>query len=118
LGNFSRFVRRGWVRLGTTGHVRGLLVSAYANLPTGEFAIVAINTTWRTITVSFGAAGRVFSSVAPYVTSGTALGPIGTDGNLSRGSVSANVPTTIPARVNGFSARVPPGLVTFVGIAQ
>jgi glucuronoarabinoxylan endo-1,4-beta-xylanase len=118
VGHFSRFVRPGWVRLGTTGSVSGLRASAYANFWTGAFAIVAINTTAASITASFGVAGPVIGSVAPYVTSGTALGNIGTDGNLSQGSASQNIPTTISASQNAFSAVVPPGIVTFVGTAQ
>jgi glucuronoarabinoxylan endo-1,4-beta-xylanase len=118
VGNFSRFVRPGWVRLGTTGNVPGLLVSAYGNLSTNSFAIVAINSTSASVTASFGVAGRVIASVAPYVTSGTTLGTIGTDGNLSQGSTSLNIPATISASQNAFSAVVPPGIVTFVGTGQ
>jgi glucuronoarabinoxylan endo-1,4-beta-xylanase len=118
MGNFSRFVRPGWTRLGTTGSVSGLLASAYANLSTGDFAIVAVNTTSSSMTVSFGVAGVVISSVVPYVTSGTPIGSIGTDGNLSQGSTAGNVPKTIAASKNAFSAVVPPGIVTFVGTGQ
>jgi glucuronoarabinoxylan endo-1,4-beta-xylanase len=118
LGSFSRFVRPGWVRLGTTGSVSGLLVSAYGNPSTGAFAIVAINNTGSPITASFGVSGPVVAAVAPYVTSGSALGNIGTDGNLSRGSASASLPATISASQNAFSAVVPPGIVTFVSTTQ
>jgi glucuronoarabinoxylan endo-1,4-beta-xylanase len=117
MGNFSRFIRPGWVRLKTNGSVSGLLLSAYKDTSTGAFAIVAVNTSDHTVTASFGIAGPAFSSVSPYVTSGTALGALGTDGNLSHGSVSAKIPTTLPASMNAFSASIPPGITTFVGSA-
>jgi glucuronoarabinoxylan endo-1,4-beta-xylanase len=116
MGNFSRFVRPGWTRFATTGSVSGLLVSAYANLATGDFVLVAINTTGSSISASFGVAGAAaFASVAPYVTSGTTLGNLGTDGNLSQGSASAMIPPSLAATSNAFTASVPPGVVTFVG---
>jgi glucuronoarabinoxylan endo-1,4-beta-xylanase len=118
MGNFSRFVRPGWVRLGTKGAVSGLLVSAYSNTTTGDFAIVAINSTGGNATATFGISGPTFRSVSPYVTSGTIVGMIGTDGNLSLGSAAGNVPTSIPASSNAFSATIPSGITTFVGTAH
>jgi glucuronoarabinoxylan endo-1,4-beta-xylanase len=118
MGNFSRFVRPGWVRIGTTGTVSGLLVSAYKDATTGDFAIVAVNTTSASVTATFGITGPVFSSVAAYVTSGTAVGNIGTDGNMSQGSTSGSIPMSITASMNAFSANVPVGVETFVGKAQ
>jgi glucuronoarabinoxylan endo-1,4-beta-xylanase len=118
LGNFSLFVRPGWTRLGTTGSMNGLLVSAYANLSTNDFAIVAVNTTSSSMTLSFGVMGPVVSSVTPYVTSGTPIGAIGTDGNLSQGSAAGAVPMTLPASMNAFSTTIPQGIVTFVGKGQ
>ncbi len=118
MGNFSRFIRPGWVRIGTTGTVSGLLVSAYKAATTGDFAIVAINTTSASVTATFGITGPVFSSVAAYVTSGTAVGNIGTDGNLSQGSTSGSIPMSITASMNAFSASVPVGVETFVGTAH
>jgi O-glycosyl hydrolase len=115
MGNFSLFVRPGWTRLSTSGTVTGLLVTAYADRSTGDFAFVAINTTGSPVMASMGLAGPVFSSVAPYVTSGTPLGNLGSDGNLSAGSSTAAIPTTVSASMNAFSALVPPGIVTFVG---
>jgi glucuronoarabinoxylan endo-1,4-beta-xylanase len=115
MGNFSRFVRPGWTRLGTTGTVNQLLVSAYANLSTDDFAIVAVNTAGGSQTVTFGVTGPAVTSVTPYVTSGTPVGNIGTDGNLSQGSAAGNVPTTISVSMNAFTATIPQGIVTFVG---
>lgn len=44
IGNYSKFVRPGFVRIGATENpVSGVYVTAYKNPTTGEFAIVAIN---------------------------------------------------------------------------
>jgi glucuronoarabinoxylan endo-1,4-beta-xylanase len=115
MGNYSRFVRPGWTRLGTTGMMNGLLVTAFANLQTSDFAIVAVNTTIYSMKASFGVVGPVISTVDTWVTSGTAIGNIGTDGNLSHGSAPDNVPMTITASTNAFSANIPHGIVTFIG---
>jgi glucuronoarabinoxylan endo-1,4-beta-xylanase len=115
LGNYSRFVRPGWVRLQTAGSVPGLLVSAYKDPAGRDFAIVAVNTTGRSVSASIRVDGPPFSSVSPYVTSGTPVGNLGTDGNLSQGSASAGLPTSIAASMNTFAAQVPAGITTFVG---
>jgi glucuronoarabinoxylan endo-1,4-beta-xylanase len=44
LGNFSRFIRPGFVRIGTTSQAPTLLTSAYKDPGAGQFVIVAINT--------------------------------------------------------------------------
>ena len=54
----------------------------------------------------------------PYVTTNTAVGNIGTDGNLSLGSASNGVPTSIPVTGGQFTASVPYGVTTFVGTAH
>jgi glucuronoarabinoxylan endo-1,4-beta-xylanase len=115
LGNFSRFIRPGWVRVKTTGSVNGLLVSAYKNPAGGDFAIVVINAKGHAVSASFGVAGPAFASVSPYVTSGTPIGSIGTDGNLSQGS--GNLSASIPASANAFAVTIPSGITTFVGSA-
>jgi glucuronoarabinoxylan endo-1,4-beta-xylanase len=114
MGNFSRFVRPGWVRVQATGKEDGLLVSAYKDPSGGSFAIVAVNTTGATVSASFRVEGPPFSSVAPYVTSGTPVGGPGTDGNLSLGSPSAGIPPSIGVANNAFAVEVPAGITTFV----
>ena len=59
------------------------------------------------------------TTVAPYVTAyATPIGGIGSDGNLSLGSASAGIPTSIQTNNGQFSATIPQGVVTFVGTAQ
>ena len=118
VGNFSRFVRPGWVRIDVSGSLSGIYgVTAFKNPTTGAFAIIAINNSGSDIqNISFSlSGGNISGSITPYVTSGTALGSLGTDGNLSAGSASSNVPSSISVNGNAFTSTVPYGVTTFVG---
>jgi len=117
LGNYSRFVRPGWVRISVDGNVPGLLVTAFKNPVSGDFAIVVANSGAAT-TRTFSIAGADGSAISAYVTADTALGPIGTDGNLSLGSVSKQVPASIPIAQGRFTAPIAYGLTTFIGKAN
>jgi glucuronoarabinoxylan endo-1,4-beta-xylanase len=117
-GNWSRYVRPGWVRIGVTGSQSGFYgVAAFKNPSNGNFAIVAINNSGSDIqNVTFGVSGaNVTGSVTPYVTSGTPIGALGSDGNLSAGSASSNVPASLPVSGGVFTSTVPYGVTTFVG---
>jgi glucuronoarabinoxylan endo-1,4-beta-xylanase len=119
MGNFSRWIRPGWVRVGTSGGKSGLYgVSAYKNPSTGDFAIVVINDSGGPVTATFGLSGATATTVAPWVTTDTAVGNIGTDGNLSLGSTSKGVPSSISLSSGAFTATVPYGVTTFVGKSQ
>jgi glucuronoarabinoxylan endo-1,4-beta-xylanase len=52
------------------------------------------------------------------VTADTPLGAIGTDGNLSLGSASQQVPASIPMAQGQFTAPVVYGITTFTGKAS
>jgi glucuronoarabinoxylan endo-1,4-beta-xylanase len=118
LGNWSRYVRPGWVRIGVSGSLSGLYgVAAFKNPSNGAFVIVAINNSGSDIqNVTFGVSGaNVTGSVTPYITSGTPIGALGSDGNLSAGSASSNVPASLPVSGGVFTSTVPYGVTTFVG---
>jgi glucuronoarabinoxylan endo-1,4-beta-xylanase len=68
LGNWSKFVRPGWVRLETT-QTSDVLTTAFKNRSTGEFAIVLVNTASGARTRNVGLSGVSASSVVPWVTS-------------------------------------------------
>ncbi|HUB08588.1 MAG TPA: hypothetical protein VMB50_16400 [Myxococcales bacterium] len=123
VGNYARFVRPGWVLLGTEGSLPGgALANAFKNPATGDFAVVVINPSGGDLPISIGLSGAGTSSVAPWITSGTALPAGGTadgsDGNLSLGSQSASIPTSLPLSGGAFSVTVPAGVTTFVGTAS
>jgi glucuronoarabinoxylan endo-1,4-beta-xylanase len=69
-GNFARFVRPGFVRVGTTGTVpAGVSLSAYKNPSNGTVTIVAINTNPGTTPLSLFVSGAAPCSMTPWVTS-------------------------------------------------
>lgn len=70
LGQYSKFVRPGWVRIDAThAPTSGVTVSAYKE-PTGNnFAIVATNQNSSPSTVTFNMSGFSTTSVSPWVTS-------------------------------------------------
>ena len=70
MGNYSRFVRPGWKRVGTSGTApSGVLVSAYINPANNALSIVAINSNTSAKEVSFYISGSAPCSLTPYETS-------------------------------------------------
>jgi len=70
LGNYSRFVRPGWHRIGAIGKpASDLEVTAYKETATGQFAVVAINESDTAQDVDFKLAGFAPSMITPYRTS-------------------------------------------------
>jgi O-glycosyl hydrolase len=70
MGNYSKFVRPGYYRIGTSASpVGGVLVSAYKNTSSGKFAIVAINQNTSAVTLDFVLSGFTANTVVPWVTS-------------------------------------------------
>ncbi|MBN2536104.1 MAG: hypothetical protein JXB88_24700 [Spirochaetales bacterium] len=95
MGNFSRFVRPGWYRLTTSASSsNGVLVSAFKNTSTNNFAIVAINENSSSQTRSFTIDGYAVNSVIPYVTSSSTDLTQGSAISVSNGTFSATLPET------------------------
>jgi glucuronoarabinoxylan endo-1,4-beta-xylanase len=70
IGNFSKFVRPGYVRIGaTTSPAAGVYVSAYKDPVSGKFAIVVINQNGSNTPLSFSMNGFGATAVTPWVTS-------------------------------------------------
>ena len=72
MGNFSRFVRPGYMRVSTSGTVpSGVLLTAYLNPADGTVAVVAINNNTASTPISLYVSGTVPCSITPWVTSAT-----------------------------------------------
>jgi glucuronoarabinoxylan endo-1,4-beta-xylanase len=102
IGQYSRFVRPGFYRITTDAPKDGVpvLISAYKELHTGNFAIVVLNQGGgTTINVTFN--GCSPTKVTPYTTTDAANIDKGSDITVSGGSFSASL--------SGLSAT------TFVG---
>jgi glucuronoarabinoxylan endo-1,4-beta-xylanase len=68
LGNWAKFVRPGFVRIGATDRpVGGVLVEAYRDAT--HLAIIAVNTTSGAVNQTFHLAGGTLGTVTPWVTS-------------------------------------------------
>jgi O-glycosyl hydrolase len=72
VGNFSKFVRPGYVRIGTTGGPTGLYASAYKDPVSGNFAVVVINNSGADVTQRIALNGAAAALVTPQLTSATA----------------------------------------------
>jgi glucuronoarabinoxylan endo-1,4-beta-xylanase len=70
LGNFSRFVRPGFYRIGVTNNTV-ISISAYKDPNSGNFAIVAINSSVHNVTQNYHLANFNAGSVTPWITSAT-----------------------------------------------
>jgi glucuronoarabinoxylan endo-1,4-beta-xylanase len=68
-GNFSRFVRPGWVMIGTSGApATNVFVSAFKDPSSGRFALVAINNTEAEVTLQTHFEGFSCGTLTPWVT--------------------------------------------------
>jgi len=95
IGNYSKFVRPGYVMVGVTGNSNAnLLISAYTGTD-GTVVVVAINkgTSAATVPISI-AGGTAPASCTPYVTSSSANLAAGTAVSVSGGSFSASLAAT------------------------
>jgi glucuronoarabinoxylan endo-1,4-beta-xylanase len=73
IGNYSKFVRPGWVRIGATANpTAGVYVSAYKDSSSGNFATVALNQNGTDAKVDFVLIGFTVHSVTPWLTSASA----------------------------------------------
>ena len=68
LGNYSKFVRPGYCRIGVSNNAF-TSISAYKDTNSGGFAIVAINSSFTTVTQVFNLTNFTTSSVTPWITS-------------------------------------------------
>ncbi len=70
VGNYSRFVRPGYYRIGVTNNTSLTLISAYKDTNSGNFAIVAVNPNSSVVTQMFNLTNfPAVSSVTPWITS-------------------------------------------------
>jgi len=69
-GNWSKFVRPGWVRMDANASpARGIFVSAFKDPSTGAFAIVAINQKGSAKSINFSMNGFTAGIITPWITS-------------------------------------------------
>jgi glucuronoarabinoxylan endo-1,4-beta-xylanase len=104
MGNYSRFVRPNYYRMGVTNSNGATLISGYKNPASGNFAIVAANASTSSIAQTFTFTNFTAGSVTPWITSS----------NLS---IASNSPVAVTA--SSFIYALPAmSVVTFVGSLQ
>ncbi len=103
LGQFSRFVRPDFYRIGVVSNTGPLQISAYKNATNGGVVIVAINASTNNVAQTFNLSGFGVTTVTPWLTSASA----------SLASQSA-----VAVAGSSFSNTIPSmSIVTFVGQA-
>jgi glucuronoarabinoxylan endo-1,4-beta-xylanase len=101
LGNFSRFVRPNFYRIGVDTNSGPLEISAYKEPPSGHFAIVVINPATNAVTQIFNLSGFGTTNLTSWITSAS-------QSLVSQGAMSVNR--------NTFTSTIPAlSIVTFVG---
>ena len=102
-GNWSKFVRSGWLRIEINNPVPGVYLSAFKAPDSSALAIVAVNSNRSPQPLRFLFQGLQPSSVTPYITDATrnltAQPPIPATG----GSLTATLP---PLSVTSYTATV------------
>ena len=106
LGNYSKFVRPGSVRVEVTGSIpANVLLSAYKG--NGKVVIVAINKNAATASVPITISGGTGTSLTPYLTSASASLAAQTAVPVTGGSFTAALPaTSVTTFVGAFTTAV------------
>jgi|HubBroStandDraft_6_1064221.scaffolds.fasta_scaffold282778_1 glucuronoarabinoxylan endo-1,4-beta-xylanase len=117
IGNYSKFVRPGWVRIGATAPSQnGIYVSAYKNPSTGDFAIVAINQNGSDSPVTIGLSGFGANSVAPWTTSASLNLQQQSTVTVTAGSINVTLPaSSVTTFVGNGAAKTGPAAPVITG---
>lgn len=103
IGQWSRFVRPGWYRIGVSQSYSPLQISAFKDPRKKSFAIVAVNSGSIPLTQTFSLNGFSASVVTPWITSK---------------KLSLGVQAPVPVTDGSFKYRMPAhSVITFSGTA-
>jgi glucuronoarabinoxylan endo-1,4-beta-xylanase len=92
MGNFSKFVRPGYVRVGISGVPSSVHMVPFVSPTDGTVAIVALNEGSSAVNVSFFVSGAGWpSTVTPYVTSASSNLAAGTAITVAAGRFSGSL---------------------------
>jgi glucuronoarabinoxylan endo-1,4-beta-xylanase len=110
VGNWSKFVRNGWVRIdATVSPAPGIYVTAFKETSSGNFAIVAINQNSSPANVSFSLSGfPSVTSVTPTVTSTSVDLVDQVNADVSGGAFSYSLPATSVVTFHGTASASAP----------
>ncbi len=97
MGQFSRFIRPGDVRLDVPVNDSSLAISAFRNPVSGAFAIVAVNNTGAAVSHTFHLQGLGTTSVTPWVTSAAESLAVHAPVAVGNGAFAYSVPAATAA---------------------
>jgi len=115
MGNWSKFVRQGWVRIDSTANPQtGVYITAFKSPSGGSYSVVAVNTNSSATSQTFTFSGfPSTNSITPWVTSSTldlaAQPSVAVDGNSFSFSLPAESVTTFVGTTSGSSTKSPVG---------
>jgi len=118
LGNYSRFVRPGFVRVGVSNKALPTYISAFKDTNTGKFAIVAINPLNAGYAQTFNLSGFTTPVVTPWVTSGSLSLSNQVPVAVSNSTFVYNLPASSIVTFVGQAGTVSPTLAVHVSGAQ
>jgi O-glycosyl hydrolase len=109
MGNWSKFVRPGWVMISATATPQsGVFLTAFENQATGAFVIVAVNANANPVSQTFSLVGLTTTSVTPYITDPnnnlTPQSSISVSGNGFTSTLTASSVTSFSGSVSTLSA--------------
>lgn len=106
MGQFSRFVRPGDLRVDVSTNTGPLSISAFIDSASGRFAVVAVNNTTFAETQTISLDGIVASAVAPWITSVTQSLQQQPAIDVSNGSFTFEIPAQSVVTFAGTQAPV------------
>jgi glucuronoarabinoxylan endo-1,4-beta-xylanase len=102
LGNYARFIRPGFVRIGSTEQpATNILTTAYRDPASNKFVLVVVNNNASSQTIDIAPDGFSTGSLTPYVTDGTHNLVQLSDVFLSGVTLAANSVTTFVGNATG-----------------
>jgi O-glycosyl hydrolase len=110
MGNWSKYVRPGWVRIdATVNPAPGIYITAFKDASSGNFAIVAINQNSSPANVNFSLSGfPSVTSVTPALTSASVNLVDQSNTSVSGGTFSYSLPATSVVTFHGTSSSSSP----------
>lgn len=103
IGQWSKFVRPGWYRIGVSTHFGGPQITAFKDPENQSFAIVAVNSSGRSVSETFSLNGFSTNSITPWITSASlslaAQAPISVSGTSFTYTLPASSVTTFSGMV-------------------
>jgi glucuronoarabinoxylan endo-1,4-beta-xylanase len=106
VGNWSKFVRNGWTRIGATASpATGIYITAFKEMSSGNFAIVAVNQNSSAVHVDFSLSGfPSVTSVTPTLTSASVDLVDQLNANVSGQAFSYSLPATSVVTFHGTAS--------------